>query len=176
MIFPLGNPEMVEMFPSSTSSRKKQIPENSTDEELNTTMENAKRHDNKELWWECLRRRCDLKRQGTTAKGSALELEFYAVMFAYETLQAELKRRKNYRAVRTWKMIESKGVNAVFEKWATNRQKGSAFSVLMDHEAYDLTAEYVVLKYRNEFSAEAVSAARQSLIDAGVPPEKLDFN
>jgi hypothetical protein len=73
-------------------------------------------------------------------------------------------------------MVESKGVNAVFEKWAKNRQKGSAFKVLMDHEAHDLTAEYVVLKYRNEFSPEAVSAARQSLIDAGVPPEKLELH
>lgn len=154
---------------------QKQISEYTSDEELNSVMENAKRHDNKELWWQCLRRRCDLKRQGTTAKGSTLELEFYAVMVAYETLQAELKRRKNYRAVRTWKMVENKGVNAVLEKWAKNPQKGSAFKVLMDHEAFDLTAEYVVLKHRNEFSPEVVSAARQSLIDAGVPPEKLDI-
>jgi hypothetical protein len=173
--FSLGNSEMVEIPPSSTSLSKEQISQITSDQELNTIMENAKRHDNKELWWECLRRRCELKRQGASAKGSPLELEFYAIMFAYETLQAELRRRKSYRAVRTWKMIENKGVNAVLAKWATNRPKGSAFKVLMDHEAYDLTAEYVVLKYKNEFSSAAVSAARQSLIDAGVPPRILDL-
>ncbi len=97
-------------------------------------MENAKRHDNKELWWECLRRRCELKRKSTSEKGSPLELEFYAVMLAYETLEAELRRRKNYRAIRTWKMAENKGVKAVLEKWASNKQKGSAFKVLMDHD------------------------------------------
>jgi hypothetical protein len=43
----------------------------------------------------------------------------------------------------------------------------------MDHEAYDLTGEYLVLKYQNDFSPEVVSAARQSLLNAGVPLEKL---
>jgi hypothetical protein len=167
---------MADVLQNSTSLPKKPISENTSDEDLNTAMENAKRHGNNELWWECLRRRCELKRQGTSDKGPPLELGFRAVMLAYETLQAELKGRKNYRAVRTWKMVEKKGVNAVLEKWAKNPQKGSAFKVLMDHEAYDLTAEYVVLKYSNEFSSEAVSAARQSLIDAGVPPEKLELS
>lgn len=153
---------------------KKQISEYTSDEELNSVMENAKRHDNKELWWECLHRRCELKRQGISAKGSPLELEFYAVMLAYETLQAELRRRKEYRAVRTWKMVENKGVKAVLEKWATNKQKGSAFKVLMDQNAYDLTAEYVVLKYKTEFSPGTIAAARQSLLDAGVSIKKLD--
>jgi hypothetical protein len=166
---------MVVFFSRSTLQSKEQISENTPDDELVTAMENAKHHDNKDLWWECLRRRCELKRQGASTKGSPLELEFHAVMLAYETLQAELKRRKNYRAVRTWKTFENKGVIAVLEKWAKNPQKGSAFKVLMDHEAYDLTAEFVVLKYSNAFSPEVVSAARQSLIDAGVPPEKLEL-
>ena len=155
---------------------QKQISEYTSDEELNSVMENAKRHGDKELWWECLRRRCELKRQGNFEKGSSLELEFYAVMFAFETLQAELRRRKNYRAIRTWKMVENKGVKAVLEKWAKNKQKGSAFKVLMDHEAFDLTGEYVVLKYKSEFAPEVVAAARQSLLDAGVSPEKLKPN
>jgi hypothetical protein len=153
---------------------KKQISEYTSDEELNSVMENAKKNGDKELWWECLRRRCELKRQGVSEKGSPLELEFYAVMLAYETLQAELRRRKEYRAIRTWKMVENKGVKAVLEKWATNKQKGSAFKVLMDQNAYDLTAEYVVLKYKTEFSPETVAAARQSLLDAGVSIKKLD--
>ena len=153
---------------------KKQISEYTSDEELNTVMENAKRHGDKELWWECLRRRCELKRQGASEKGSPLELEFYAVMLAYETLQAELRRRKNYRAIRTWKMVENRGVKAVLEKWAKNKQKGSIFKVLMDHEGYDLTGEHLVLKYKTEFSPEAVAAARQSLLNAGVSPEKLE--
>src|SRR5450830_1286895 len=115
---------------------KKQISEYTSDEELNSVMENAKQNGDKELWWECLRRRCELKRQGVSEKGSPLELEFYAVMLAYETLQAELRRRKNYRAIRTWKMVENRGVKAVLEKWAKNKQKGSIFKVLMDHEGY----------------------------------------
>ena len=167
---------MAQTLQNSTSLPKPPISEYTSDEDVITIMKDAKRHGNKELWWECLRRRCELKRQGASDKGSPLELEFYAVMLAYETLEAELKRRKNYRAVRTWKMVETKGVNAVLEKWARNKQKGSAFKVLMDHDAFDLTAEYAVLKYRNEFSLEVVSAARQSLLDAGVPPEKIPLD
>ena len=153
---------------------KKQISEYTSDEELSSIMEDAKQNGDKELWWECLRRRCELKRQTTSEKGSSLEPEFDAVMLAYETLQAELRRRSNYRAIRTWKMVENRGVKSVLEKWAKNKQKGNAFKVLMDHEAYDLTAEYVVLKYKTEFSPEVVIAARQSLLDAGVSPEKLE--
>jgi hypothetical protein len=167
---------MAEILQNSTSLPKKPILEYTSDEDLNTLMEHAKRHGNKELWWECLRRRCELKRKGTSEKGSPLELEFYAVMLAYETLEAELRRRKNYRAIRTWKMVENKGVKAVLEKWARNKQKGTAFKVLMDHEGHDLTGEYLVLKFKNDFLPEVVSAARQSLLDAGVPLEKLELN
>lgn len=170
----LGNTEMAEILQNSTSLPKKPISEYTRDEDVITVMENAKRHDNKDLWWECLRHRCKLKRESTSEKGSPLELEFYAVMLAYETLEAELRRRKNYRAIHTWKMAENKGVKAVLEKWARNKQKGSVFKVLMDHEAYDLTGEYLVLKHKSDFSPEVVSAARQSLLDAGVPPEKLE--
>jgi hypothetical protein len=155
---------------------QKQISEYTSDEELNSAMENAKRHGDKELWWECLRRRCELKRQGNSEKGSPLELGFYAVMFAFETLQAELRHRKDYRAIRTWKMVGNKGVKAVLEKWAKNKQKGSAFKVLMDHEAYDLTGEYLILKFNTEFTPDVVAAARQSLLNAGVSPEKLKSN
>lgn len=153
----------------------KQISEYTSDEELSSIMESAKQTNNKELWWECLRRRCELKRQAISEKGSLLEPEFDAVMLAYETLQAEFRRRRNYRAIRTWKMVENMGVKSVIEKWAKNKQKGPAFKVLIDHEAYDLTAEYVVLKYKTEFSPEAVAAARKSLLDWGVSAVKLDF-
>ena len=118
---------MAEILQNSTSLPKKQISEYTNDEDHDTLMKHAKRHGNKELWWECLRHRCELKRKDTSEKGSPLELEFYAAMLAYETLEAELKRRKNYRAICTWKMVENNGVKAVLEKWARNKQKGSAF-------------------------------------------------
>jgi hypothetical protein len=153
---------------------EKQISESTNDEELASVMENAKRNNDKELWWKCLHRRCELKRQGLSEKGSPLDLEFYAAMLAYETVQAELRRRKQYRASRTWKMFENKGAKVVLEKWAKNRPKGSAFKVLIDQNAYDLSAEYAVLRHKAEFPSEAVAAARQSLIDAGVPRENLD--
>jgi hypothetical protein len=109
---------------------EKQISEYTNDRKLSSIMENAKKNNEKELWWKCLRRRCELKRQGLSAKGPPLDLEFYAVMLAYETVQAELRRRKQYRANRTWKMFENKGAKVVLEKWAKNRPKGSAFKVL----------------------------------------------
>jgi hypothetical protein len=85
---------------------EKHLSEYTSDGELNSIMESAKQHNDKELWWKCLHRRCELKRQGVSEKGSPLDLEFYAVMLAYETVQAELRRKKEYRAIRTWKMFE----------------------------------------------------------------------
>lgn len=155
---------------------EKHLSEYTSDGELNSIMESAKQHNDKELWWKCLHRRCELKRQGVSEKGSPLDLEFYAVMLAYETVQAELRRKKEYRAIRTWKMFEKNGSKAVLEKWARNKPKGSAFKVLIDQNAYELSGEYAVLKHKAEFSPAAVAAARQSLLDAGVSREHLETN
>lgn len=151
----------------------KSISQYTSDDDLVALMTSAKQHNNKELWWNCLRRRCELKRQDASKKSTPLEQEFYAVMLSYETLQAELRRKSTYRAVRTWKMFENEGVKAVIEKWANNQQKEPVFNVLIDHEAYDLTGEYLVLKYETEFSTEAVASARQRLLKAGVSAGKL---
>lgn len=157
----------------STPSSNKTISQNTSDEDLVALMASAKQHNDKDLWWKCLRRRYGLKRQEVSEKNSPMEQEFYAVMFAYEAIEAELHHRNKYRAVRTWKEFENKGVRATLEKWAKNKQKGPVFNTLIDHDAYDLTGEYLVLKHETEFSTEAVASARQSLVKAGVPIEKL---
>jgi hypothetical protein len=83
------------------------------------------------LWWECLRRRCELKQQSTSEKGSALQLDFYAVIFAYEKLQSE-KTGRNYRANRTWPMIKKPGgVKATLKKWALSKKKRLASGSLL---------------------------------------------
>jgi hypothetical protein len=169
----LGGIKMADIPQRQFSLSKKPISEYTSDADLSVVMENAKIKKNEELWWECLRRRCDLKRQDSSRSSSPLELDFYAVMLAYEKLQSD-KTGRNYRANRTWPMIEKPGgVKAALEKWALSKKKQVGFTVLIEHGQYDLTGEYLVLKYQDEFSPEVRSAARQGLIDAGAPPEKL---
>ena len=160
-------------MPKAPSTPKKLVSEYTSDSDLSNVMENAKRNRNEGLWWECLRRRCELKRKSTSDRSSPLELDFYAVIFAYEKLQSEEKGR-NYRANRVWQMIRKPGgVKATLEKWALSKKKEIGFTVLIEHEQYDLTGEYLILKHQDEFLPEVRSAARQSLLDAGAPPESL---
>ncbi len=47
------------------------------------------------------------------------------------------------------------------------------FDLLLENDLFELTAEYLVVKYASEFSSEVVEAARSRLTDAGVDPEGL---
>jgi hypothetical protein len=158
--------------PKPISLPKKPISEYTSDKELAVMMRNAKKRREMDYWWECLRRRCEIKRQ-TSKKSSPLENEFHTVMLAYEKLQAEKTGRLHFRANRTWNMVKDKGVKAVLEKWALSQKMEIGFKVLVELGEYDLTGEYLVLKYQGEFVPKVVDAARKRLIKAGVSEERL---
>jgi hypothetical protein len=70
-------------------------------------------------------------------------------------------------------MVKDKGVKAVLEKWALSQKMEMGFKVLLEHGEYDLTGEYLVLKYHGEFVPKIVDAARKRLLKAGVSEERL---
>ena len=141
---------------------KKPISDYVTDEPLETIMKHAK-------GW---RRSCELKKLAKAANKSQLEGDFDACMHGYDMLRAEVKGRKSYAAY-TWRIVRDKGLKADLEKWAMSKKKEPGFKLLLEHGQYDLTGEWLVLKYSTEFSPEFVAGARQSLLDAGVPAKKL---
>jgi hypothetical protein len=151
---------------------KKPISEYVDDRALANIMTNAKRNNNEDIWWQCWRRRCELKRIANTTKKTQLEKDFDGIMHGYEMLLSDLKKRK-YRASRTWQMVGRRGVTAVLKKWAQSEQKEFGFTVLIEHDFPEWTGEYLVLQHPELFSSEVLAAARKSLLDAGVAEQRM---
>jgi len=144
----LGSIEMtnVPKFP------KKAISEYESDAELAEIMKHAKRHGLMDYWWECLHRRCELKRADGKLDKTELERAFNEIMHAYELLKSDTAGRK-LPATRIWqKVAKDQSVKPILEKWALSKTKEDGFKFLIANEQYELTGEYLVLQFPNEFS------------------------
>jgi hypothetical protein len=80
---------------------------------------------------------------------------------AYEELLT-LKNGKRTRANRTRQKLDRKGVLQCLEDWATQKTS-EGLELLLSKKLFELTGEYLVLKYPNRFSANAIDAARRKL-------------
>jgi hypothetical protein len=89
---------------------KKPITEYTSDGALSTMMKNAKRLHNDDVYWQCFRRRCQLKRSGD----SELERAFNETLAAYEISKSE-KAGKTIRATRVRQKTGRVGFKKVLE-------------------------------------------------------------
>jgi hypothetical protein len=147
---------------------KKPIKEYTSDGALSTMMKNAKRLHNDDVYWQCFRRRCQLKRSGE----SELERAFNETLVAYEIWKSE-KAGKTIRASRVRQKTNRVGFKKVLEDWAVSKDQQDGLKFLVENGQVDLTGEWLVHVYHDEFSPEVVAQARKRLLDAGVPKEKL---
>jgi len=136
-------------------------------------MRNAKKRERMDYWWECLRRRCELKRTDGKLGKTELERAFNEIMHVYEILKSDVAGRK-VPATRIWqKVAKDQSVKPILEKWALSKTKEDGFKFLIENRHHELTGEYLVLQFPKEFSPNVLAGARMKLIDAGVPEEKL---
>jgi hypothetical protein len=147
---------------------KKPISEYTSDSALSTIMKNAKRLHNDDIYWETFRRPCQLKRSGE----SELERAFNQTLAAYGILKSE-KAGKTIRATRVRQKTGRVGFKKVLEDWAVSKDQQDGLKYLIGNGQFDLTGEWLVHVYHDEFSPEVVAQARKRLLDAGVPKEKL---
>ncbi|OHC75244.1 MAG: hypothetical protein A3G18_03170 [Rhodospirillales bacterium RIFCSPLOWO2_12_FULL_58_28] len=142
----------------------KPIEEYTDKKALRNLMANAKRLGRDDVWWEAFRRLCALEGMNQT---DPLHRDFYKMLVAYEELLTE-KNGRTTRASRTRQKLKNKGVVQCLEDWAAGSTLTEGFKLLTKNGLAELTGEYLVLKYQEQFSGGAVAAAKVRLIDYGV--------
>lgn len=133
--------------------------------QLRTLMQNAKRLGRDDIWREALQRLCVLE---SADQPDPLHQEFHATLVAYEQLLSE-KNGRPTRASGTRLKLRSKGVIQCLEDWMKNKGPAEEFQLLVANGLVEMTGERLVLKYPEQFSAEAVAAAKSRLATTGAP-------
>lgn len=130
--------------------------------DLRTLMVNAKRLGRDDIWRDAFRRLCALEGADQT---DPLHRDFYEMLAAYEHLLSE-KNARATRATPTRLKAKNKGVILVLEEWVTSKTATDSYELLTAKGLSELTGENLVLKYPEQFSAEAIAAAKARLAPA----------
>jgi hypothetical protein len=94
--------------------------------------------------------------------------DFYSTLTAYEELLT-LKNGKRTLANRARQKLARKGVVQCLEDWAT-QNTSEGLELLVSKKLFDLTGEFLVLKYPDRFSPTAIASARRKLEKFGYSP------
>lgn len=136
---------------------------------LRTIMENARSQKNEAAYRAAFKRLCEI--QGMNYDDT-LHRDFFKVLAAYEQLLSE-KNQRNQPATRTRQKLARHGVEKCLEDWALSTQPTQGFDMLVANDMPELTAEYLVVKYRSRFGDNIVDAAKARLAKAGVDAEGI---
>ncbi len=129
---------------------------------LRNLMENARRLDRDDVYWQAFRRLCSLEGM---QYDDPLDRDFYDVLNAYEELLT-LKHGRTTKAARTRQKLANKGVEQCLMDWALGPPT-DGFKLLIDKGLLELTAEFLVVKYESRFPPPVVEAAQKRLSEAG---------
>jgi hypothetical protein len=141
------------------------VEEYSDPTELRQIMANAKRLGNDAVYWGAFSRLCLISGRD---EPDPLVRDFWTTLTAYEELLS-LKNRRKTLANRTRQKLARKGVVQCLEDWAF-QPTSDGLELLVSKGLYHLTGEYLVLKYPERFSTEAVNAAQVKLKGLGYHP------
>lgn len=138
-------------------------------EKARRIMANAEKEGYERTRWDAFRHICKLSGQGYDDE---LARDFYQTLAAYEELLTD-KNGRTTRASRTRQKLENKGLLQCLEDWALAKSPTMGFELLVSKDLVELTGEFLVLKYRERFSEEAIQASLDRLTGAGVSPGRL---
>ncbi len=138
----------------------KPISEYTDPKALRNLMVNAKKLNRDDVWREAFLRLCALEGEDHS---DPLHRDFYATLAAYEELLTE-KNGRTTRANRTRQKLKNKGVIQCLEDWAIAPGGTDGFNLLIGFGMIELTGEYLVTKYPDRFSQEAVRAASARIL------------
>ena len=145
-------------------------PETLTDPKLvRSLLQNAKKAGRNDLVFQCQVRLAKLEGQ---RYDNQIEKEFWAAVTAAEEL-ATAKNGKTTRLNRTKQKVARVGFMKVLEDWAFHKGTTQGFDILVEGGHPELTGEAIVVRHATEFTPEAVTAARQRLVAAGIDPTKI---
>jgi len=126
---------------------------------LRTLMQNAKRMGRDDIWREAFLR---LPASRGAEQTDPLHRDFHEMLAAYEQLLSE-KNGRATRASRTRMKLKAKGVVASLEDLVKSKEPTEGFELLVASNFVEMTGEQIVLKYSDQFSPEAVAAAKTRL-------------
>ncbi len=130
---------------------------------LQNLMENARKLDRDDVYWLAFRQKCSLEGMNLD---DPLERDFYNVLNAYEELLTE-KNGRTTKANRTRQKLARKGIEQCLIDWALGAPT-EGFKLLIKKGLSELTAEHLVVHYKDRFPPEAVDAAQKRLVENGV--------
>jgi hypothetical protein len=100
------------------------------------------------------------------------ELAIASALYAYEEEQTRLKGR-TFRANRTRQMLTNRGALGAAERMVLTRQPSKGYEVLEEAGLQELSFEAIIVRFPDEFSEQAVQAARARLDGAPfLPPHQ----
>ena len=137
-------------------------PDSLTDPKLlRNLLENASRAGRDDLVLQCQIRIAQL---AGAQYQTPLEREFWAAVAAAEELASQKNGRKTLLN-RTRQKVKRVGIKKCLEDWAFHKGTTQGFDILVQGGHPELTGEAIVVRHASEFSEDAVTAARQRLVD-----------
>jgi hypothetical protein len=130
--------------------------------ECRTVMERARKQSRADVYDAVFRRMCKLVGTENDDPNDSLVRDFFETLAAYEQLLTE-KHGRNTPAGRTRQKIINKGVHQSLVEWTKGSTETEGFKLLVDAGMPEYTAEYLVARYAERFSADVVSLAQQRL-------------
>lgn len=133
-------------------------------QKLRNWMANARRQGRDDVYQAAFRQLCRIEGRDID---DPLAADFAAVMRALEEALSEQNGRTT-RLSRTRQKLARAGVRKTLADLALKPKPSEGFLKLMEFGMADMSAESLILKYRQEFEPEVVAAAERRLAEYGV--------
>jgi hypothetical protein len=135
-------------------------------DKLKSWMKNAKRLGRDDVYQAAFRQLC--RAEGRNID-DPLEAEFAMVMRALEQALSE-EAGKTKRLSRTRQKLDRVGTRQTLADLALKSQPSLGFLKLVEFQMADMSAEALVVKYRDQFEPHVVRAANDRLVAHGIKP------
>jgi len=149
------------MDKSKFNHPKKSLSDYTDDKIIQTIIQNAKKYGDQEYLKSAETRLCEIYGD------ISIELlrEFQKAMNDYEAYLTD-KNGKMTRATRTWTTVRKHGVKKAITNLVTRKTDAFGFTGLVDYGGVDSTFEALVLRFKNDFSSEAIEASAKRIESA----------
>ena len=122
---------------------------------------NAMRLGRPDLADQARKRAVEIRAASHDARSDA-EKECLQAIYAYEEVLSA-KNGRTTRASRTWQMIDRHGILGAAERAVDRPHETAGYTALVEMGLEEFAFESVILRYPDQFSAEAVERSRQRL-------------
>jgi len=122
-------------------------------------MKNARKKGREDLYALAFKRLCELEARQDP---DPIVVEFWRAITALEEVR-RAKHGKTVKANRTRRKVQKDGVMATIEALVLAKKPSDGFKWLVDANLAELTAEHIVTRYPEHFSAQVLAAAQVRL-------------